>query len=403
MIINREIYLQNLDWFLQIKQVKIITGARRSGKSFLLNQIIEKIKDMGIDDSHIITLNMEQYVYWDLRNPNKCHEYINQKMKDDQKYFIFIDEVQLIDRWEDVVNSLRTLNTCLFITGSNSKLLSGELATLLSGRYIQFQLRTITFSEYYHSLIKTTPNIDLSKCFIHYLNIGSYPMVLESETTETRSKDAIEDIYKSSILKDVVDRYKIRDTVLLNNVVSFLFDNVGRLVSLRKIVSYLNTKGIKIQVPTLSLYLKALEEAFIIERVSRYDIRGKQLLSTIDKYYLADHALMYLGGGVRAHYYAQAYENIVFNELRARGYRVHVGIFGECEVDFIAEKDGNKIYIQVCHSIQSEDTLNRELRSLKQIDDNYHKYIVTMDALYTGNEKGIIFEYLPNFLLKKEW
>ena len=402
MEIKRDYYLNKLIEAKGDGLIKIVTGIRRCGKSYMLNLIIDTLKREGIKEDHIIKLPMEDMVYENLKDGVKCHQYLIDKIVDTDKYYILIDEVQLIDGWEKVVNSLRLRNTSIIITGSNSKILSGELATLLSGRYVEFQLRTITFSEYFDSLKQTNPNANLKESFDYFVHNGGYPVILASNIDDNQASAIVADIYHSTVLKDVVIKNGIKDETLMGKLIDYLFDNVGNLISIRKVVDYLNSNGTKTNAQTISNYVKALEKAFVLEKVSRYDIKGKELLSSIDKYYVADHSLMYVRKGFSFEYIGQVMENIVYNDLKRRGYKVYVGKLAEKEVDFIAEKQNQKIYVQVSYQISNEDTFKRELEPLQMIKDNYNKYIVTMDSLAKGNKDGIEFMYLPEFLLKEE-
>ena len=399
MNIERELYIKKISSLLQNEQIKVITGVRRCGKSYLLGTIVNALISQGIDKNHIIYMSMEDMDNIKYRDSQTCHEYIVGKIVDSDKYYILIDEVQLIHNWEQVVNSLRLRNTSIVITGSNSTILSGELATLLAGRYVEFQLRTISFSEYYNSLLKIRDHVDMRESMEYYIKHGGYPIVLASNLNDTQTESIVSDIYNSTILKDVIVRNNVKDEVMMNKLINYLLDNVGNLVSLRKISDYINSNGEKTNPTTIGNYVRALEKAYAIEKVSRYDIKGKELLSSIDKYYIADHSLMYVRKGYSIEYIGQIMENIVYNDLKRRGYRVYVGKLGDKEVDFVAEKQNSKIYVQVCYSIAQNSTLQRETESLLAIADNYNKYIVTMDSLAKGNKDGIEFVYLPQFLL----
>lgn len=401
MVIERELYVNQIKRMLNNAQIKVITGVRRCGKSYLLDFIIDTLKTDGVDDSHIIKLPMEDMSFWFSKDADVCHSYLLDKMTDNNKYYILIDEVQIINDWEKVVNSLRLRNTSIIITGSNSKVLSGELASLLSGRYVEFQLRTVSFSEYFNSLKKENPNADLRQAIEYYITNGGYPIILSSGLDEMQVSSIVTDIFHSTVLKDAVARNDLKDETLMGRLVDYLFDNVGSLISIRKIVDYLNSNGTKTNTQTISNYIKALGKAFIIEEAPRYDIKRKELLSSIGKYYIADHSLMYVRKGFTFEYIGQVLENIVFNDLKRRGYKVFVGKLSEKEVDFIAERPNEKVYVQVSYTIANKDTLNRELEPLKDIKDNYKKYIVTMDSLASGNNEGIEFVYLPNFLTKE--
>lgn len=403
MFIERELYIKQIKGLLQNEQIKIITGIRRCGKSYLLNLITEVLKRDSIDENHIIKLLMEDMLFSNLRDANTCHDYILSKITDNDKYYILIDEVQLISKWEQVVNSLRLRNTSIILTGSNSRILSSELATLLSGRYVQLQLRTISFYEYYNSLQKYSDKSNLYETFEYYLKNGGYPLILSSQYLDNEHiKSIISDIYTSTILNDVVLRNQIKDEALLTRLIDYLFDNIGNLFSIRKIVGYLNSVGVKTNIQTISNYIRALEKAFVIEKAPRYDIRGKELLSSNDKYYVADHSLLYVRRGYSFDYISSILENIVYNDLRRRGYLVFVGKNGDKEVDFIAKKQEEQIYIQVSYTISNKETLAREISPLINIKDNYRKYIITMDSLASGNRDGIEFAYLPEFLLREK-
>jgi uncharacterized protein len=239
--------------------------------------------------------------------------------------------------------------------------------------------------------------------FDYFVQNGGYPVILSSNLNYNQTALLMADIYKSTVLYDVVSKNGIKDEILMGKLIDYLFDNVGNLISIRKIVNYLNANGTKTNVQTISNYIKALERAFVLEKVSRYDIKGKELLASIDKYYVADHSLMYVRKGFSIEYIGQVMENIVYNELKKRGYKVYIGKFGDKEVDFIAEKQNNKIYVQVSYMLSNEETLQRELAPLQGIKDNYNKYIVSLDTFAKGNKDGIEFVYLPEFLLKEEF
>lgn len=402
MIIERDLYIKQIRNLLQNEQIKIITGIRRCGKSYILNLIRESLLANGINEDNIIFIQMEDMLYDNLKEPRVCHEYIVQRMvKKNYKYYVLIDEVQLISKWEQVVNSLRLRNTSIILTGSNSKILSSELATLLSGRFVQLQLRTISFYEYYNSLKKQGNTPNLYDTFEYYIENGGYPLILSSNLDAEQNKSIVSDIYYSTVLKDVVLRNQIKDEALLARLIDYIFDNVGNLFSIRKVVGYLNSVSVKTNVQTLSNYIRALENAYVIEKASRYDIKGKNLLSSNDKYFVADHSLLYVRRGYSFDYISGVLENIVYNDLKRRGYWVFVGKNGEKEIDFVAKKQEKIIYIQVAYSVSNSETLKREIEPLQAIKDNYKKYIVTMDSLLAGNKDGIEFVYLPRFLLSE--
>lgn len=402
MRIERDLYIKKVKDLLQIEQIKIITGIRRCGKSYMLNLISESLLNDGVDKNHIITISMEDMKFSPLRNADTCHDYIVNKIMDNKKYYVLIDEVQLVSGWEQVVNSIKLRNTSIVLTGSNSQILSGELATLLSGRYVQLQLRTVSFYEYYNCIIKNSNNTDLNKAFNYYLKTGGYPLILSSAYLNSEQvKSIIDDIYTSTVLNDVIFRNQIKDEALLTRLIDYIFDNVGNLFSIRKVVGYLNSTGIKTNIQTISNYIKNLEKAYVIEKASRYDIKGKKLLSSNDKYYVADHSLLYVRRGYSFDYISGILENIIYNDLKRRGYAVFIGKNDDKEVDFIAKKQEEQIYIQVSYTVSNNDTLSREIASLANIKDNFRKIIVTMDSLADGNKNGIEFAYLPEFLLRE--
>ena len=400
MNIERQLYLNKIKSFIGTEQIKVITGIRRCGKSYLLDMIS---KNLNVDDSHIIKLSMEDLQNQQFTDTMACYNHILSQMPNEktEKYYIFIDEVQNINEWEKVVSSLRLKNAEIFITGSNSKLLSGELATLLAGRYISFKLYTLSFAEYFNAIKAQNPNADKRQCLNHYIEFGSYPLILSNNFRIEQAKTILSDIFASTVLKDVIARNNIKDENLLQNLVNFLLDNAGNLISTKKVVDYLVSTGTKTSAITINSYINALEKAFVIERCPRYDIKRKELLKNIDKFYIADHALIQLKGGSTLKYIAQIMENIVFNDLRAKGFNVYVGKLAEKEVDFIAEQNGNKIYVQVCYSLSNEETFKREIEPLQKINDNFPKYIVTMDALANGNDNGIKIMHLADFLTAK--
>ena len=401
MIIKRETYTNKLIKFINSELIKVITGVRRCGKSFLLSMLIDKIKSNGVDNNHIISLSMENLDLEELRDYKKLYKYITSKITDDKKYYIFIDEIQMIDKWEEVVNSLRLKNTDIYITGSNSKLLSGELATLLSGRYIEVPIRTISFSEYVSYLKEIKKEINMHTAINDYIKYGGYPLVITTGYSEDKSRTIIEDYYTSIVYKDVITRFGIKDETLLLKIIDYLFDNIGNLISIRNITNYIISQGYKTNVQTVSNYVKALEKSLIIERAPRYDIAGKELLTLIDKFYVADHSFIYVRKGYNFNYINGVLENIVYNDLKRRGYKVYVGKIKEKEVDFIAEKADEKIYVQVSYSIIDPTTKKREIEPYENIKDSYPKYIVTLDELSSGNINGIKLVYLPDFLTQE--
>lgn len=410
--IERNLYLEKLKEYLDIEQIKIISGVRRCGKSYLLNQIVQHIRSRGIADDHIIFIPLEEYSYRQYTDPDYAYTQIKQQLKDDQKYYIFIDEVQLMDDWQRVINSLRLYNTSIFVTGSNSQMLEGELATLLTGRYVKFELRPISFQEFKHTLTTINPEVIKGTVFEHllpeqlldmYIKKGGYPIVIANNFPDSLNKKLVNDICIASVHKDVFGRTHIRDQALADRIIEYLFCNTGNLISVTNIVNYLNSHKVKANDFSIRNYLFALQQSYLFEKVPRYDIHSKSVLNVINKYYPADHSLMYMVMNENNQNQGQILETIVYNELRSREYQVYVGKIGEYEVDFIAEKDHQKIYIQVTYELGGVEHTKRELRPLQLIHDHYHKYVVTMKSpLYPCDFGGITCLGLYDFLLKKE-
>ncbi|MDR2369112.1 MAG: ATP-binding protein [Mycoplasmataceae bacterium] len=407
-IIERRIYTENIKKFIDKQVVKVITGIRRSGKSEIL-KLIRKEVSKKIDDQHIIFINFEDIEFEDLKIYKNLHNYILNKIHDDQKYYLFFDEIQLVTGWEKTINSLRLRNTDIFITGSTTKLLSSELATLLSGRYIQFEIRPLTFNEYinFHhfdrvQLASTIENKNLND----YINLGGFPFIAINNLTQEEATAIVKDIHSSIVLKDVVSRNNIKNVPLLEKVIAYFYDNVGNLTSLRNIAQYISGGGkekVHTNLDTISNYVNYLETAYVVKKAQRYDIKGKKLFKINDKYYLADHSLAYVLRDTNKVNKGRILENIVFNELIARDYAVYVGKLDTKEIDFIAERKGEKIYVQVCLEFSNHETYTREFTPLKNIKDNYPKYVVSLGENPNHNDAGIIGISLKDFLLKKNY
>ena len=399
---SRPDYINKIKGFIDKPFVKVITGLRRSGKTEILKLILGVIQDK-VDRDHIIYINFEDLDYQHIQNAKDLNKYILDKMIDSSKYYIFLDEIQLVEGWEKSVNGLRLKHTDIYITGSNSKIMSDELATLLGGRTVSFNVNTLSFEEFMHfrkqSGISTNHTVDE---FDAYMNIGGFPMLSVRQYTEDEARKIVSDINNTALLRDVVVRHKIRMPQLLERIVAFIYDNVGNQLSIRSIVNYLKSSGSGADAETVANYVKYLEDAFIIKSAQRFDIRGKQLLETNNKYYLSDHSLQYAIRNKRPDKVQGILENIVYMDLIRRGFNVYVGKLDDKEIDFIAEeKDGTrKIYIQVCYEFTNKDTYLREFNPLKSINDNYHKYVVTLDKNWRADEDGVQGIHLSDFLTK---
>lgn len=394
-MIERIEYLEKLKKWKDKDVIKVATGIRRCGKSTLYELFIEYLKKEGIDEKHIISINLESPDY-DFETYKELYDYVNKKIIDQNKYYVFLDEVQNVKDFQKAVDGLYIKkNVDVYITGSNAYLLSGELATLLSGRYIEIKMLPLSFKEY-----RDYFNVEGDeKLYLKYINNSSFPYALKLED-ETEVDDYLESIYNTIIIKDIATRKKITDVGMLKSVTEFLFSSIGSTLSVKKIADTLTSNGRKISVHTVENYLESLTESYIFNKVSRYDIKGKQHLETGEKYYATDVTMRYTILGRKNIDLGHILENIVYLELIRRGYKVYIGKSGETEVDFIAENKEGREYYQVAYTVREEETLKRELTSLQKINDHYPKYILTMDidpsADYDGIKKINVLDWLLN-------
>lgn len=396
-LINRTQYLEQLKSFKDMQLIKIVSGIRRCGKSTLFDIYCDYLKQQGIDDSQIIRMNLESGEFYDIQDYRQLFSYVKERLCSDKMNYIFLDEVQNVKEFQKAVDSLFILNNCdVYITGSNAYLLSGELATLLSGRYVEIKMLPLSFKEYISSFPDKT---DLIIKYNNYLLNSSFPYALNLKNR----KDVLaylDGIYSSILLKDIVSRHKIQDIEMLNSVIAYVFDNIGNLTSSTKIANTMTSAGRKISVKTVESYLNALSESFIIYKVGRYDVKGKQYLTTGFKYYIADIGLRYYLLGTKRADMGHILENVVYLELLRRGYRVYVGKVGTAEVDFVAVNENGTEYYQVAYSVMDESTLNRELASLDSIRDHNPKYLLTMDFVPPVSYNGIKQINALDWLLK---
>jgi hypothetical protein len=388
--------------FIDKPFIKVVTGLRRSGKSAILALLIEELVEKGVAESNIIYLNFESFEFSDIDSSVKLYEFIKHRIKKDERYYVLLDEIQEVKAWEKAVNSfLVDFNVDIYITGSNSHLLSSELATYIAGRYVEIQISTLSFAEYLLFKQERIPEEALS-LYMHFegfLRMGGFPVLHTGDYTYETAYKVVYDIYSSAILRDTVQRYKIRDLELLERVVKYVFDNVGSLFSAKNVADYFKNQFRKIDLNTVHNYLNALEGAFIVHRISRYDIKGKEILKTQEKYFVGDQALLYSVMGFKDRMLSGVLENIVMLELKRRGYRVYVGKLNGTEVDFVAVKNGERVYVQVAYKMTEPSTIEREFKPLLQIRDNFPKYIVTMDELWKDNIDGIKHMHIADFLL----
>lgn len=398
-MIERREYLEKLINFKDKNLIKVVTGIRRCGKSTMFELFQNWLKENGIEEDQIITVNLEDGDYRRIRTSEKLYEYVEGRLIRDQKNYVFLDEVQQADNFQEAVDWLYTKkNVDLYITGSNAFLLSGELATLLSGRYVEIKMLPLSFKEYASAY---PDNTNMGSLYMDYLQNSSFPGTLEL----TRKQDIrtyLEGIYNTILMKDIVTRKKISDPSMLQSVIEFMFDNIGNMCSSTKIAGQMTSAGRKISVPTVESYLTALADSFILYKVGRYDIKGKQYLITGSKYYVVDIGLRYFLLGTRQADMGHILENVVYLELLRRGYEVHIGKVGDAEVDFIAINAEGEEYYQVSQTVMEEQTLKRELASLDAIKDHNPKYLLTMDYTPLTSHNGIKQINVLDWLMKEK-
>lgn len=386
-IIQREQYLSKLVAFRDKQIIKVVTGVRRCGKSTLMQIYQDYLKNNGVSDEQIIAINLEDFDFYELRDKAKLHAYIKERLVQDRQTYIFIDEVQQCEEFPIVIDSLYIKkNVDIYLTGSNAYMLSSEIATLLSGRYVEISMLPLSFKEY----VTSTGDIsDLSRKYNEYLESSSFPYLLELKGQSKEIKDYLEAVYNTIVVKDIASRKKIVDPMMLESVTRFVFDNIGSKLSTKKIADTMTSNGRKIDVKTVEKYLNGLMESFIIYQAKRYNVKGKQYLKTLEKYYVVDIGLRYMLLGSRAIDVGHILENVVYLELLRRGYDVYVGKVDELEVDFVAMDQKRITYIQVAASVRDERTLARELASLQKIADHYPKMILTLDDDPEADYEGI--------------
>lgn len=394
----RESYLSKIRGFYHSDLIKILVGIRRCGKSVILNQIMQELKDKdGIDNDHLIFINFEYIEFEDLLDYKNLNEYVKEKIKDNQMYYLFLDEVQNVNNFEKVVNSLRASisNISIFLTGSNSKMLSKELSSVLSGRYVLFNINPLSYQEYVHLTGKDGYDMDT---FWDYAKWGGLPnRCFFNQVTDI--KNYLYSVYDSIILRDVVNRLNLKDTFLFDMILQYLIETSGREFSADNIIKYLNQENKKISNETLYNYIDALCKALIIRKVYRYDISGKGVLKTLNKYYATDLGIAQIKNSKREFENYIVLENIVYNELINRDFEVYIGKTKNGEVDFLAKRDGIVKYIQVTYQMEGNDkTLEREFGAYKYIDDDYDKYVISLDKKDLSRD-GIIHLNLIDFLL----
>ena len=403
-MIDRPLYVDKIMAYVDTPFVKILTGVRRCGKSTILKMIMEKLhKERGIPVEQIVSYRFDSMEYEDMTAKQMYQELKNRLCPNGKTYF-FLDEMQEIKGWEKVVNSLASdFNVDLYVTGSNSRMMSSEISTYLTGRYVAFRIYTLSFQEYLTFKSQYATVEDIHKEFANYIRLGGFPATHLRAYGQDEVYTIVRDIYNSTIFSDIVKRNQVRKIDQLERVVRYTFNNVGNTFSAKSISDYLKAERRSLDNETVYSYLEKLEKAYLLHRCSRYDLNGKEILKTQEKFYLADTALRYSVLGYNDNTVASSLENVVFLELCRRGYTVYIGKTGDGEVDFVATRQNEKLYVQVTQRIDSEKTEKREYERLLEIRDNYPKYVLRTDEFAGGNYEGIITMHVADFLLSNAY
>ncbi len=402
-MIFRENYVKKIMAFTDTPFVKVLTGVRRCGKSTIMQMIMDELRGRGISDERIVSYRFDSMEYEDM-TAKQLYEMLKTKLSDTEKTYLFLDEVQEITSWEKTVNSINTdFNVDIYVTGSNSRMMSSEIATYLTGRYVSFRIFTLSFEEYLTFKKQYGKVEDIHKELVNYIKYGGFPAIHLQEHPLDNAYTIVRDIYNSTIFSDIVKRNQVRKVDQLERVVKFVFDNVGKTFSAKSISDYIKSEHRTIDNETVYNYLEKLESAYILHRCSRYDVQGKELLKTQEKFYLADSSFKYSVLGYNDQSVAAMLENVVYLELLRRGYEVCIGKTPNGEIDFIATRQNDKLYIQITKEIKSEKTEKREYDRLLEINDNYPKYLLTTDDFAGGNYQGIKTMHIADFLLSKEY
>ncbi len=398
-MLKRELYLSRIRGFYDSNLVKILVGIRRCGKSVIMKQIIDELKEKDIDENHILYINFEFIEYEELQDYKKLNAYVKEHIKDKDMYYVFFDEIQNVDNFEKVINSLRASleNISIFVTGSNSKLLSDEISTVLSGRYVTFQIYPLNYREYVELAGKKP---EAEETFWDYVKWGGLPNRIQF-AEENNIKDYLHSVFDSIILRDVVDRLGLKDTSLFNLILQYIIDTTGREFSASNIIAFLKREGRDLSTGTLYHYLDALGKALIIKKVYRYDVHGRAMLKTLNKYYMTDLGIAQIKNHNFEVNRTFAIENVVYNELLTRGYEIYIGKTAKGEIDFVARKDEKINYIQVAYLLADEKVINREFGAFDAVRDNYPKYVITLDKM-NFSRNGIVHMNIMDFLMGEE-
>ena len=398
-MIKSDSYMKKIRPFINSDLVKVLTGIRRCGKSVMLDLIKKELLQQGVTPQQLISYNFENMSFARLCNAQALHdEIINKTQALTGKIYLFFDEIQEVKDWEKCINSLRIeLNCDIYITGSNAKLLSGELATYLAGRYVEFVIYPFSFSEFIELYNTIQPNTSETECFKKYLHFGGMPYLASLQYNEAACKQYLQDVYTSVELKDIVRRNNIRDVDMLERILTYITANIGTIFSANVLSKYLKSEGRSMATETIINYVKACTDAFLFYQVKRQDIQGKKLLAINEKYYVADHGIREAVFGGNMKDINLILENIVYLELLRRGYKVSIGKVDTKEIDFICEKQDKKIYIQVTYLLAAEETIQREFGVYNEITDNYPKYVLSLDE-FDMSRNGIIHKNIRDFL-----
>lgn len=403
---ERELYMRQIRPFMNRPFIKVIAGIRRCGKSVVLQLIAKELECQGVRKDHIVYMNFESFEWMDVADAKSLYLHVkNVVERMEGKVYVLLDEVQEVKEWEKAVNSFMVdWDVDVYVTGSNSRLLSSELSTYLAGRYVSFHIMPLSFREYllFHGVSPADQEV-LRDEFRKYLRMGGFPAVHTGDYSYEAIYKLVYDIYSSVILRDTVQRHNIRNVELLERVVKFVFDNIGNRLNAKNIADYFKSQQRKVDINTVYNYLDALQGAFIIQRVPRYDIKGKELMQTNDKYFVSDLSLVYAVMGYKDRMISGALENIVYWEMRRRGYDTCIGKQGSQEVDFVGIRRDEKIYIQVTYRMESEATVEREFAPLLAINDHYPKFVLSLDEVWRDNIKGVRHRHIAGFLMDESW
>ena len=403
-MIKREMYMSRIRPFIGTELIKVMTGIRRCGKSVMLELIKQELIESGVNPAQFISINFEDMNYAHLQTAKALHDEITKRADDiDGRVYLFFDEIQEVKNWEKCINSFRiSLNCDIYITGSNAKLLSGELATYLGGRYVEFVIYPFSFAEFIELYKTITPDESIQKCFQRYLLAGGMPYLANIRYADEPSRQYLHDLFNSVQLKDIVKRNKIRDVDLLERIIAYVMANVGNTFSASSLAKFLKSEQRTVAPETILNYIRYCCDAYLFYQVKREDLQGKQILASNEKYYIADHGIREAVFGGNMKEINLTLENIVYLELLRRGYEVTVGRYGDKEIDFVCHKRDEKLYVQVTYMLASDETVQREFGAYDNIRDNFPKYVVSLDE-FDMSRNGIKHRNIRDFLLAEEW